>query len=71
MLKLVAASAAEAELSTLFLNAKEAKVLQLILHELGHTQPSTLIHIDNTTAVGIVNNTVRRQRSRSMEIQYF
>ena len=63
ILKLVAASAAEAELGALFLNAQEAKVIQLVLAELGHPQPPTPIHIDNTTTVGIVNNTIKRQRS--------
>jgi hypothetical protein len=58
ILKLVAASAAEAELGALFLNMQEAKVLQLILTELGHPQPPTPIHIDNATTVGIVNNTI-------------
>ncbi len=71
ILKLVAASAAEAELGALFLNAQEAKVLQLILAELGHPQPPTPIHIDNTTKVGIVNNTIKRQRSQAMEMRYF
>jgi hypothetical protein len=61
ILKLVAASAAEAELGALFLNAQEAKVLRLILEELGHPQPPIPIHIDNTTTVGIVNNTIKRQ----------
>ncbi len=61
ILKLVAASAAEAELGALFLNAQEAKVFQLILAELGHPQPPTPIHIDNTTTVGIVNNTIKCQ----------
>ena len=71
ILKLVAASAAEAELGALFLNAREAKVLRLTLQELGHPQPPTPIHVDNTTAVGIVNNTIKRQRSRAMEMRYF
>ena len=71
ILKLVAASAAEAELGSLFLNTQEAKVIRLILEELGHPQPPTPIHVDNTTAVGIVNNTIKRQRSRSMEMRYF
>jgi hypothetical protein len=61
ILKLVAASAAEAELGALFLNAQEAKVIRLVLAELGHPQPPTPIHIDNTTTVGIVNNTIKRQ----------
>jgi hypothetical protein len=71
ILKLVAASAAEAELGALFLNAQEAKTMRLILIELDHPQPPTPIHIDNTTTVGIVNNTVKPQRSRVMEMRYF
>ncbi len=59
ILKLVAASVAEAELEALFLNAQEAKVMQLVLEELGHPQPPTPIHIDNTTTVGIVNNIIK------------
>ena len=65
ILKLVAASSAEAELGALFLYAREAKVLKITLQELGHPQPPTPIHVDNTTAVGIVNNTIKRQRSRA------
>jgi hypothetical protein len=43
----------------------------LTLEELGHPQPKTPVHCDNATAVGITNNTVKRQRSRSMETRYF
>jgi len=71
VLKLVAASAAEAELGALFLNVQEAKILRLILHEMGHPQPPTPVHCDNSTAVGISNSTVKRQRSRAMEMRYF
>eukprot|EP00804_Cyclotella_cryptica_P000705 CCRYP_000993-RA/>CCRYP_000993-RA protein AED:0.40 eAED:0.40 QI:0/-1/0/1/-1/1/1/0/237 len=71
ILKFVAASAAEAELGALFLNAKETKIMRLTLEELGHPQPPTPIHCDNSTTVGIVNNTVKRQKSRSMEMRYF
>ena len=71
ILKVVAASAAEAELGALFLNAQEAKVIRQILHKLGHPQPPTPIHVDNTTAVSIVSNTIKRQRSRAMEMRYF
>ena len=71
VLRNVAASAAEAELGALFHNAKETKVIRLILKELGHPQPPTPIHVDNTTVNGIVNNTIKRQRSRSMEMKYF
>jgi hypothetical protein len=71
ILKLVGASAVQAELGALFLNAQEAKVIRLVLEELGHPQPPTPIHIDNTTTVGIVNNTIKQQRSHAMEMRYF
>jgi hypothetical protein len=61
ILKLVAASAAEAKLGALFLNAQEAKVMQICLKELRHPQPPTPIHINNTMTVGIVNNTIKHQ----------
>eukprot|EP00978_Attheya_sp_CCMP212_P012067 scaffold29990_cov42-Attheya_sp.AAC.2 len=36
-----------------------------------HPQPPTPIHCDNATAVGIANETVKKHRSRPMEIRYF
>ena len=71
ILKCVAASAVEAELGALFLNAMEVKIIRLTLTEMGHPQPPTPIHVDNTTAVGIVNDTIKRQRSRAMNMRYF
>jgi hypothetical protein len=38
---------------------------------MGHIQPKTPVHCDNVTAVGIANSTVKRQRSRSMEMRFF
>ena len=71
ILKLVVCSAAEAELAALFLNMREAKILRLMLEEMGHKQPATLVHCDNSTVVGIANDTVKKQRSRSMEMRFF
>ncbi len=67
----VVASAAEAELGALFMNCKEGIIFWLTLEELGHPQPRTPVHCDNATAVGIANNTVKWQQSRSMEMRYF
>ena len=47
------------------------KIIRLILKELGHPQPPTPIHCDNSTCVGISNGTVKQQQSRSMEMRYF
>ena len=69
--KNVIASAAEAELGALFHNCQNGQILRLILHELGHAQPPTPIHCDNATAVAIANDTVKKQRSRAMEMRYF
>jgi hypothetical protein len=71
ILQFVVASAVEAELGALFLNCKEGIIFRLTLEELGHPQPRTPVHCDNATTVGIANNTVKRQRSRSMEMRYF
>jgi hypothetical protein len=71
ILKFVASSAAEVELGALFVNGKEAKILRLILEEMGHPQPPTPIHCDNKTATGFANDTVKKHRSRSMEMRYF
>lgn len=69
--KFVVASAAEAELGALFINCKEGTIIRLILEELGHPQPATPLHCDNKTATGIANDTVKKQRSRAMEMQFF
>ena len=38
---------------------------------MGHPQPPTPMHIDNSTCVGIVNGTIKRKLSRAMENRYF
>jgi hypothetical protein len=69
--KFVVTSAAEAELGALFYNIQEGTILRLALEELGHPQPPTPVHCDNITAVGIANDTVKKQRSRAMEMRFF
>ena len=58
---IVVCSAAEAELGALFLNSKEGKILRLALSELGHIQPPTPVHCDNSTASGIETDTVKNK----------
>ena len=69
--KFVVTSAAEAELGALFYNIQEGTILRLALEELGHKQPPTPVHCDNLTAVGIANDSVKKQRSRAMEMRFF
>ena len=55
ILKHVMASAAEAELGGLFINAKEGEVLRTSLEEMLHPQGPTPIQTDNSTALGIID----------------
>ena len=57
----VAASAAEAELGSLFLNTQETVKLRISLQDLGHTQPPTPIHTDNTISTGIIHKPIKQQ----------
>ena len=38
---------------------------------MGHPQQQTLVLVDNTTCVSIVNNTIKDQQSRAIEMCYF
>ncbi len=69
--KFVVASAAEAKLGALFYNCQDGTILRLTLEELGHPQPATPVHCDNSMAVSIANDTVKKQRSRAMEKSFF
>ena len=60
----VLSSAAEAELAALFHNGKEACPIRITLEEMGHPQPPTPIVTDNSTAVGIANDTVKQKKPK-------
>jgi hypothetical protein len=71
ILQFVVASTVRAKLGALFHNPQTGIIFQSILDNLGHPQPKTPVHWDNTTAVGITNSLVRRQHSQSMENEIF
>jgi hypothetical protein len=71
ILRFVVASATEAELSALCHNCQTGIIFRLTLTDMGHVQPQMPVHCDNATAVGIANNTIKRQRLQSMEMQFF
>ena len=59
--KFVVTLAGEAELGALFYNIQEGTFLHLALEQLGHKQPPTPVHCDNATAIGIANDSVKKQ----------
>ena len=59
ILKMVVASAAEAEVASLFHAAQEIVLLRVTAEELGHKQPATPLRTDNETASDITVHYVR------------
>ena len=71
ILRFIIASAAEAELGALYHNCQMGIIFRLTLSNKRHLQPQTPVHCDNTTAVGIANNSIKRKCLRSMEMRFF
>ena len=71
ILRNVMASAAEVEIGALFENSKAAVPLCHTLEEMGHPQPASPLQIDNSTASGIVNETIQKKRSKSIDMRFY
>ena len=63
-------SAAEAEIGALYINCRAAIPARHTLTEMGHPQPPTPIQTDNTTALGVVNNTIAPKRTNAMDMRF-
>jgi hypothetical protein len=70
-IKNIVASAAESEVGACFQNAQTAAPLRTTLLELGHKQPATPLRTDNSAAYGILNETIKQKRSKSMDMKYY
>jgi hypothetical protein len=70
VIKNVVASAAESEVGACFHNAQSGAPLRVALTELGHTQPPTPLPTDNSTAFGILNETIKHKRSKARDMRY-
>ncbi len=70
IIKAVMSSAAEAELGALYINARELIPLRHLLIEMSHPQPPTPIQTDNSTALGVVINTIQPKRTKAMDMRF-
>jgi hypothetical protein len=70
VIKNVVASVAESEVGACFHNTQSGAPLRVTLTELGHSQPPTPLRADNSTAFGILNETVKQKRSKAMDMRY-
>ena len=70
LIKNVMSSATEAELAALYIMAREAVYIQIILEELGHKQLPTLLQTNNCMAEGVVNGKVQPKRTKAMDMRF-
>ena len=66
----VMSSATEAELAALYIMAREAVYIRIILEEMGHKQPPTPIQTDNAMAEGVINKKVQPKRTKAMDMRF-
>ena len=66
----VMSSAMEAEVASTFIAAKEAVPIRTTLEEMGHVQPPTPMQVDNSTAIGFVNDTIKYKRSKAIDMRF-
>ena len=70
IIKHVMSSATEAELAGLYIMAREAVYIRIILEEMGHKQPATPIQTDNAMADGVVNGKIQPKRTKAMDMRF-
>ena len=71
IIKHVMTSATEAELAALYIMAREAVFIRIILEEMGHKQPPTPLQTDNSMADGIINGKVMPKRTKAMDMRFY
>jgi hypothetical protein len=70
IIKHVMASATEAELAALYITAREAVYIRIILEELGHKQPATPLQTDNAMAEAVCNGKIQPKRTKAMDMRF-
>jgi hypothetical protein len=70
IIKHVMSSATEAELAGLYIMAREAVYIRIILEEMGHKQPATPLQTDNSMAEAVTNGKVQPKRTKAMDMRF-
>ncbi|EJK74185.1 hypothetical protein THAOC_04151 [Thalassiosira oceanica] len=60
----------KAELGDLYIMVHEDIWIRVILEELGHKQPPTLIQTDSSTTAGIINNTIQPKQTKAIDRRF-
>jgi hypothetical protein len=69
IIKFFMALVAEAELAACFIIAREMVPHRQTLKDMGWPQPQTPIQTDNSTAVGVTNNTIVPKQIKMMDMR--
>ena len=67
----VMGSAAKAEIGAAYINGQEAVPIRTLLRKLGHPQSATPIQVDNSTADGFANDTIKQKRSKAIDMHFY
>ncbi len=70
IIKNIMSSATEAELAALYIMAREAVYIIIILKEMGHKQPPTPMQTNNAMTDGVINGKVQPKRTKAMDMQF-
>ncbi len=66
----VMSSATEAELAAIYIMAREAIYIRIILEEMGHKKPPTLVQTDNAMVEAVTNRKVQPKRTKAMDMRF-
>jgi hypothetical protein len=63
-------SATKVELAALYIMAREAVYIRIILEEMGHKQPPTPIQTDNAMADAVINGKMQPKQTKAMDMRF-
>jgi hypothetical protein len=70
IIKNAMSSATEAELAGLYIMARKAVYIRLILKELGHKQPPMPLQTDNVMADAVINGKIQPKQTKAMDMRF-
>ena len=70
IIKHVMSLATEAEIAALYIMAREAVYIRIILEEMGHKQLPTPMQTDNAMADAVINGKVQPTRTKAMDMRF-
>ena len=70
IIKAVMSSAAKADLGALFINFRKAIPVRHTLIKMGHPKPPTPVQTENTTALGVVKNTIAPRQTKATGMRF-